>query len=121
MTQVSGLVDALENYLTVTLAREKTISTNIANVDTPGYHTQDINFQAELARAMYSSPSSADGPQVVPVAHEVPGLLERPDGNNVDIDHEGIVMAETQLQYQLGIALIKDQFHQILSAISGGN
>jgi flagellar basal-body rod protein FlgB len=37
----------------------------------------------------------------------------------VDIDRESLVMAETQLQYQMGIQLIKRQFHQILSAING--
>jgi flagellar basal-body rod protein FlgB len=46
--------------------------------------------------------------------------MERPDGNNVDIDREGMLMAETQLQYQVGVQLIKHQFHEILSAISGG-
>ena len=30
-------------------------------------------------------------------------------------------MAETQLQYQLGIQLVKGEFHQMLSAINGGS
>jgi flagellar basal-body rod protein FlgB len=38
----------------------------------------------------------------------------------VSLDREGLLMSETQLQYQIGIQLIKHQFHQILSAISGG-
>jgi flagellar basal-body rod protein FlgB len=96
----------------------------MANVDTPGYHTQDIDFQGELRRAMngvlsesgYGSPSA----QITPVVQNVKGLMERPDGNNVDIDREGMLMAETQLQYQVGVQLIKHQFHEILSAISGG-
>jgi flagellar basal-body rod protein FlgB len=56
-----------------------------------------------------------------PVVQEVPGLMERPDGNNVSLDREGLLMSETQLQYQIGIQLIKRQFHQILSAINGGS
>jgi flagellar basal-body rod protein FlgB len=56
-----------------------------------------------------------------PVVQEVPGLLERPDGNNVNLDREGLLMAETQLRYQIGVQLIKHQFHQILSAITGGS
>jgi flagellar basal-body rod protein FlgB len=55
------------------------------------------------------------------VVQEVPGLMERPDGNNVSLDREGLLMSETQLQYQIGIQLIKHQFHQMLSAISGGS
>jgi flagellar basal-body rod protein FlgB len=67
---------------------------------------------------------SEDGVETVqmnPVVQEVPGLLERPDGNNVNLDREGLLMSETQLQYQIGVQLVKHQFHQILSAISGGN
>ena len=125
MTQPKPLIDQLENYLSVTLDRQKTISMNVANVDTPGYHTMDIDFQGELNRALQTSPGAWQGEQgtlhVTPVAHEVSGLMERADGNNVDMDREGLVLAQTQLQYQMGIQLIKNQFHQILSAINGGN
>jgi flagellar basal-body rod protein FlgB len=47
--------------------------------------------------------------------------MERPDGNNVNLDREGLLMAQTQLQYELGIQLIKSDFHQTLSAINGGS
>jgi flagellar basal-body rod protein FlgB len=115
----------LESYLKLTTSREQAISANMANVDTPGYHTRDINFEGELKRAMNGVLSeSEDGAattQMNPVVQEVPGLLERPDGNNVNLDREGLLMAETQLQYQIGVQLIKHQFHQILSAITGGS
>jgi flagellar basal-body rod protein FlgB len=114
----------LENYLKLTTSREHAISANMANVDTPGYHTRDINFESEFNRAMNGVLSeSEDGNssmQLNPVAQEVPGLMERPDGNNVNLDREGILMSETQLQYQIGIQLVKHQFHQVLSAINGG-
>jgi flagellar basal-body rod protein FlgB len=97
----------------------------MANVDTPGYRTRDINFEGELHKAMNGvlgeSEDGAGTVQMNPVVQEVPGLLERPDGNNVSLDREGLLMSETQLQYQIGIQLIKHQFHQILSAISGGS
>ena len=50
--------------------------------------------------------------QLLPVIRQVPGLMERPDGNNVNLDREGLLMAETQLQYELGIQLVKSEFHQ---------
>ena len=80
MTQPRPLIDALQSYLSVTLNREKTISMNIANVDTPGYHTRDIDFQGELTRAMQTTPAALEGDQdtlnLAPVAHEVPGLIK---------------------------------------------
>jgi flagellar basal-body rod protein FlgB len=96
----------------------------MANVDTPGYHTRDINFEGELKRAMNGVLSQSEGgteaAQMNPVVREVSGLMERPDGNNVNLDREGLLMSETQLQYQIGIQLIRHQFHEILSAINAG-
>jgi flagellar basal-body rod protein FlgB len=117
----TSLISTLESYLKLTASREQAISANMANVDTPGYRTRDIDFQGELKKAM-SSPLGDDPgvAQSSPALHEVQGLMERPDGNNVSLDREGLLLAETQLQYQVGVQLIKDQFHRILGAINGG-
>jgi len=124
MTSPTPLIPTLETYLKLTEKREQAISANMANVDTPGYHTKDINFEAELAKALSPAMSQSEyGSGITdfnPVAKEVPGLLERPDGNNVNMDREGLMMSETQLQYQIGISMIKHEFHGLLSAINGG-
>jgi len=125
MTPNTPLISTLESYLRLTTSREQAISANMANIDTPGYHTRDINFEGELNKAMNGvmnqSEDGAESMRMSPVVQEVPGLMERPDGNNVSLDREGLLMSETQLQYQIGVQLIKHQFHQMLSAISGGN
>ena len=125
MTPSAPLLSTLESYLKLTTIREQAISANMANVDTPGYHTRDINFESELNKAMSGvlsrTEGGIEGAQLHPVVQEIPGLMERPDGNNVSLDREGLLMSETQLQYQVGIQLIKRQFHQMLSAISGGS
>jgi flagellar basal-body rod protein FlgB len=119
------LLSVLENYLKLTTTREQAIAANMANVDTPGYHTRDIDFQGELRKAisgvLNQSEDGSAAAQVNPVVSEVQGLMERPDGNNVNLDREGLLMAETQLKYQLGIQLVERHFHRELSAISGGS
>jgi flagellar basal-body rod protein FlgB len=55
-----------------------------------------------------------------PVARQVRGLLERPDGNNVSVERESLLLAETQMKFNLGVQLVRDQFHQISAAITGG-
>jgi flagellar basal-body rod protein FlgB len=119
------MLSTLETFLKLTTSREQAISSNMANIDTPGYHTRDIDFQGELNKAMTNVVSqSEDGsgtPNLTPAMREVPGLMERPDGNNVNLDREGLLMSETQLQYQMGIQLVKHHFHGLLSAINGGN
>lgn len=119
------MLSMLENYLKLTTTREQAIAANMANVDTPGYHTRDIDFQGEMRKAMNGvlrqSEDGASTAQINPVVYEVQGLMERPDGNNVNLDREGLLMAETQLKYQLGVQLVERHFHRTLSAINGGS
>jgi flagellar basal-body rod protein FlgB len=115
MSNTSLISPSLEQYLQLTSDREQTVAANMANVDTPGYHTKDVNFKAALQRV-----SSEGELNTVPVSN-VSGLLERPDGNNVNLDRESMLLAQSQLQYQMGVQLVKSNFHQLLSAINGGN
>ncbi len=102
-----------ERFLQITAQREQVVSANMANVDTPGYHAKDVSFAETLLRA---------GDSEAPVRiQDERGLLERPDGNNVDLDHEGLLLAKAQLQYGMGVQLVKGEFHEIMSAINGGN
>lgn len=109
------MIGMLEKFLDVTSERHKLVVSNMANLDTPGYRTKDVDFRSELTRAM-----SAGEEEVLPVARPVQGLLERPDGNNVSLDREGILLAETQMQYGLGIQLLQNQFHILTTAINEG-
>jgi flagellar basal-body rod protein FlgB len=125
MTPTQSSSATLETYLKLAATREKIISANMANIDTPGYRTRDINFESELNSAISAASfKSADGTetiQMLPVVRQIQGLMERPDGNNVSLDREGLEMAETQLRYALAIQLLKRHFHQSLSAINGGS
>src|SRR5690349_6530763 len=79
----------LEHYMDLLSARQKLVASNIANADTPGYHTQDIDFQREFL-------SAAGGPtQIV----EPSGLKIRNDGNNVSLDWESRLLAENALRF----------------------
>ncbi len=47
--------------------------------------------------------------------------MKRPDGNDVNIDREGFLLAETQMQFGLGVQLMQHEFHNLLYAINEGN
>ena len=111
------ILQLLQGYLKVTADRQQTVAANMANVDTPGYHTKDINFQVAMQRAI----DEGNDVQFANISQEVEGLPERPDGNNVNIDRESMLLAQTQLQYQMGVQLIKAEFHRLLTAIKDGN
>ncbi len=91
-------------------ARQRLVASNIANADTPGYHTQDIDFQAEFQNAM------GGAPQVI----EVPGLAMKNDGNNVNIDRESRLLAENALRFSFASNLMRLQIQTVRSAIKEG-
>ena len=111
----NGQVTLLGKFLDLNAHRQGLVSANIANIDTPGYRTKDIDFRAELQRAAQGIDSSFG-----PTLHDVSGLTEKPDGNNVSIDRESMLLSETQLQFHLGVSLMKSQFKAISMAINDG-
>jgi flagellar basal-body rod protein FlgB len=118
------LMRGLERALDQAAFRHQVLATNVANVDTPGYRTRDVpTFTGEIERAMADS---SDGdvpllPAMTPVAREVRGLMERPDGNNVSVERESLLLAENQLRFQAAAAFLKSEFHRLSLAINGGS
>jgi flagellar basal-body rod protein FlgB len=113
MQVTTAMSDVLERYLDLTSRQMGLTANNMANVDTPGYKTQGFNFEAEMVRQL--SGSSEDSPAVQ--VGEVDGLVARPDGNNVSMDREGLQLAKSQLQFRMGIELLKHEFANVMSAI----
>ncbi len=106
----------LERFLDLTAQRQELLSSNIANIDTPGYRTRDIDFHGELTRAMQDETS---GPTEA-LVREVPGLIVRPDGNNVSVDREGLLLSQVQLQFNAASQLVREQFKVLNIAIHEG-
>jgi flagellar basal-body rod protein FlgB len=99
----------LERYMDLLSARQRLVTSNIANVDTPGYQTQDIDFVDELRRA--------SGP---PEVLEAGGLVTKNDGNNVSLDRESRLLSENALRFQAASSLLRAQIQQVRSAIKEG-
>jgi len=112
----TALTEALSRFLDVNVFRHGLIASNLANIDTPGYRTRDIDFRSELERSygemQYANFSPAD--------RQVQGLIERPDGNNVSVERESLLLAETQLRFQTGIELLRKEFSRLSLAINEG-
>jgi len=104
----------LESYLDLAVSEAKLTASNIANIDTPGFRTLGFDFADEMQRAL----SAADcGRKALPHPAEVQGLIARPDGNNVSMDREALHLAETQLKFSTGVALLRLENRRVMSAI----
>ena len=105
------LTGNLERYMDLVSMRQKLVASNIANADTPGYKTQDIDFQVE-----FESLLSGGTPHSTTVA----GLATRNDGNNVDLDREARLLAENALRFNVASNLMRSQLRMVKDAIQEG-
>ena len=120
MQITTPVADALGRYLDLSSLELKLTAQNMANVDTPGYRTVGFDFAAEMARSLSQqsgAQGAAGGGAAGVTVGPVDGLLERPDGNNVSMDREGLKMAEAQLQFRTGVGLLQHEFTRVLDAI----
>jgi len=121
------LSDELGKYLDMSALELKLTAQNMANFDTPGYRTVGFDFAEAMERSMSEALAGRKGESVgeAPALKSrssasvrlVEGLIERPDGNNVSMDREGMKMAEAQLQFRMGVELLKSEFSSVLDAI----
>jgi flagellar basal-body rod protein FlgB len=117
MQTTTALSDALGKYLDLTSRQIQLTASNMANVDTPGFKTQGFDFEQELVRQLNESAGTTGLEGVQVSAQDVDGLVARPDGNNVSMDREGLQLAKSQLQFKLGVQLLKNEFSSVMSAI----
>jgi flagellar basal-body rod protein FlgB len=104
---------------------------NIANIDTPGYQARDLSvadFQARLKQAInqrdqppVGSPGEAGfapKPLMAEVAKSSRSIL-RHDLGNVDMETQVTEMVKNEMQHNLALTILTDQFHQLQTAIRG--
>ncbi len=108
---VDATTSSLQRYMDLLSARQKLVASNIANADTPGYKTKDVDFQFE-----FTSLVNGQQPQTI----EAEGLEEKPDGNNVSMDREARMLAENAMRFNVASTLVRSQFKQIRDAIDEG-
>ncbi len=93
--------------------KQQLISRNLANVDTPGYRAQQLDFESVLRKAAQPDTqlrmSSTHGAHLASpsrlaasafgVSYRQGGSY-RADGNNVDLDTELLDMSQTGIQFE---------------------
>ncbi|MEI3597114.1 MULTISPECIES: flagellar basal body rod protein FlgB [unclassified Oceanobacillus] len=131
MDLYGGTISNLESSLDYASARNRTISNNIANADTPGYKSQDVVFKHVLRDEMNSQIqakrthprhipfSSSKGPNHQMVTNK--NTMYQHNGNNVDIDKEMTELAKNQIYYNGLIDRINGKFGSLQTVIRGGN
>jgi flagellar basal-body rod protein FlgB len=109
------LSDQITRYLDLAASEAKLTAVNMANIDTPGYRALGMDFEGEI-RGAIGGIDQGIGPKPVNVK-PVDGLIARPDGNDVSIDRESLNLAEAQLKFKTGVALLHEEYQRVMDAI----
>jgi flagellar basal-body rod protein FlgB len=107
---VWGVLDptmqAIQTSLDGLAARQRIIAQNLANSETPGYLSQNVNFEDSLNAAMASGdPSSAA------ITTSTSTDPTNPNGNNVNVDTQTVALMDTGLRYQLATQSMNNEFN----------
>jgi len=140
---IEGLVDerttrAAELTARFAEARQNVLAQNLANIDTPDYHSQSLDprlFQKSLAAALERatqcnssrldlrgnaqfSTTPTGQAEVRPAVEPAPNVLFH-DGTNNRL--EGLIADATEnaLYYEMSISFLRNSFQNVLSAIRG--
>jgi flagellar basal-body rod protein FlgB len=106
-----GVAADPERYMTLLSDRQKLVASNIANADTPGYRTQDIDFHSEFVNA-----AAGQSPAVI----EPQGLTAKADGNDVNLDREARLLSENALRFSIASNFARSELSTMKTAIQEG-
>lgn len=123
----------LQNALSASSTRQKTITNNIANADTPNYKAKKTIFTHELNRALDNQRLRAYRTDERHLAFknerpndEIARVVTRTDtqmnnnGNNVDVDVEMADLAKNQIYYNALIDRLNGRFNSIRTVLGRG-
>ncbi len=132
---MSGLfgstIALLEQTLNLRSFRHEVISSNIANIETPGYRAREINFAEELKKVGGNGAATglvgthpghigmSTGGSVDPELSFVSTEAEALDGNSVGVDAEMVKLSENTMMYSISSKLIRAKFRGLMAAIKG--
>ncbi|MBB4661013.1 flagellar basal body rod protein FlgB [Conexibacter arvalis] len=105
---------ALETALRGASMRQELLTNNLANINTPGYQRQDLDFHSALRAAQASG---ADPTTVSFRPTTDPARTVRADGSGLDADQEAASLAKNALEYQSLVQVMTARVHIMQTAI----
>jgi flagellar basal-body rod protein FlgB len=117
MSQQVDIVGLLESGIKAEELRQRTIASNIANMETPGYRRLEVRFEELLAKAMHSA-QSANPADVEPEIFSPKSTFVKPNGNDVSLEMEIGEILKNSCRQTAFVRLLRKKFAQIETAIA---
>lgn len=100
----------LESALDMRMENQRVIAANIANMDTPGFTAQRLDFKASMDNALRGAKDAA-------VVNPSPAPATSLDGNNVDLDYETSQMTQNRVLFSIESQLLGAKFRQLTTML----
>jgi flagellar basal-body rod protein FlgB len=105
-------ISALRSALDGLAERQRAVSDDIANVNTPFFRARRVAFEGELKQALADGADPATAGASVWYTTDPASLT----GNNVDLDAETVLGVQTELRYELALRAAGDRFSLLRAA-----
>ena len=131
---IDSYLGVQQDALKVQSKRMEVLAKNLANVDTPNYKAQDIDFKTALAQAgspgaalplatttanqISNSATTGDIDTSGALKYRVP-LAPSLDGNTVDAQLEQAAFADNTVRYQATLTFLSGSLKDLVTAITG--
>jgi flagellar basal-body rod protein FlgB len=120
----------LDQALSYSSLKQKVISQNIANVDTPNYKAKDVSFKAilqnELGQSFETNRTDSRHMDFSGNTDSQSAIITKQNvqynnsGNSVDMDQEMSDLAANQIYYDALIEQLNGKFSALQTVIRGG-
>jgi flagellar basal-body rod protein FlgB len=117
MPKTSNILDLLEAGIRAESLRQKTIASNIANLETPGYRRIDVRFEELLDKALDSA-GTVDLSEIEPELHRPKQTPVKSNGNDVNLETEVGELVKNTLRHKAYIRVLNKKYKQIESALN---
>ncbi|MGA2678015.1 MAG: flagellar basal body rod protein FlgB [Sedimentisphaerales bacterium] len=115
----TGIIDLLESGIKAETLRQKAISNNVANLQTPGYRRLGVKFEQMLAKAIESGDAeNVNLDELKAELYQPKNTAVNPNGNDVNLEAEVGDMVKNTLRYTTFIRLLSKKYAQIDTAIN---
>lgn len=118
----------LKNAIEASSLRQDAINSNIANINTDNYKTNQVAFETLLTQSVHGVTinkiqeqhlGSSNIADIKPIVSKRTGTSVKENGNNVDLDMEMVNLAENSLYYQALISQLNGQYSRLKTIIGG--
>lgn len=126
MTNIN--LNLLKNAIEASSLRQDAINSNIANINTDNYKTNQVAFETLLSQSVHGVTinkiqeqhlGSSNIADIKPIVSKRTGTSVKENGNNVDLDMEMVNLAENSLYYQALISQLNGQYSRLKTIIGG--